>query len=132
MYYVFVFIGHSLILPDECGHSLTIRNRTVGIKDESVLNSLTGFNQSFIRYSIMLNCWQGDPRRRPTFDQIVASLEVMMTRDTPYFDFNQLDESHSYYNIASLHSCTNEMKDEEGETAQSNMDLAELKSETPD
>ena len=80
----------------------------------------------------MLNCWQGDPRRRPTFDQIVASLEVMMTRDTPYFDFNQLDESHSYYNIASSHSCTNEMKDEEGETTQSNMDLAELKSGTPD
>jgi len=65
----------------------------------------------------MLDCWQDDPRRRPTFEQIVASLEVMMTRDTPYFDFNQLDESHSYYNIASSFSCTNEMKDEQTETA---------------
>ena len=78
----------------------------------------------------MLDCWQGDPRRRPTFDQIVATLEVMMTRDTPYFDFNQLDESHSYYNIASSHSFTIEMRDEQEETAQSNMD--ELKSGSPD
>jgi len=79
----------------------------------------------------MLNCWQVDPRRRPTFDQIVASLEVMMTRDTPYFDFNQLDESHSYYNIASSLSCTTEMKDEQAEIAQSNMHLEEIKSGTP-
>ena len=78
----------------------------------------------------MLDCWQGDPRRRTTFDQIVASLEVMMTRDTPYFDFNQLDESHSYYNIASSHSCTTEMRDEQEETVQSSMD--ELKSGSPD
>jgi len=41
-----------------------------------------------------------------------------MTRDTPYFDFNQLDETHSYYNIASSFSCTNEMKDELTETLQ--------------
>ena len=78
----------------------------------------------------MLDCWQGDPRRRTTFDQIVASLEVMMTRDTPYFDFNQLNESHSYYNIASSHSCTTEMRDEQEETVQSSMD--ELKSGSPD
>ena len=67
----------------------------------------------------MLHCWQDDPRRRPTFEQIMATLEVMMTRDTPYFDFNQLDESHSYYNIASSHSCTTEIRDEKAETAQS-------------
>ena len=78
----------------------------------------------------MLDCWQGDPRRRPTFEQIMASLEVMMTSDTPYFDFNQMDESHSYYNIASSFSCTNEVKDEQEQTAQSNMD--ELKSGSPD
>lgn len=69
----------------------------------------------------MLHCWQDDPRRRPTFEQIMASLEVMMMRDTPYFDFNQLDESHSYYNITSSFSCT-EMREEQEETAQSNMD----------
>ena len=80
----------------------------------------------------MLRCWQQDPRRRSTFEQIVASLEVMMTRDTPYFDFNQLDESHSYYNIASSLSCTNEMKDELTETAQLTMDLDEFKSATPE
>jgi len=67
----------------------------------------------------MLDCWQDDPTRRPTFEQIMASLEVMLTRDTPYFDFNQLDESHSYYNVASSFSCATEMKDEQAETAQS-------------
>ena len=66
----------------------------------------------------MLDCWHDDPRRRPTFEQIVASLEIMMTRDTPYFDFNQLDETHSYYNIASSLSWTNEMKDKLAETLQ--------------
>ena len=71
----------------------------------------------------MLDCWQGDPRRRPTFEQIVASLEVMMTRDTPYFDFNQLDETHSYYNIVSSLSCTTEMKDEQVETAQAMVNI---------
>lgn len=49
----------------------------------------------------MLDCWQEERSRRPTFEQIVASLELMMMKDTPYFDFNQLDESHSYYNVVS-------------------------------
>ncbi|XP_078373558.1 uncharacterized protein LOC144657125 [Oculina patagonica] len=62
-------------------------------------------------YSLMLECWKEDPRRRPTFEQIVGLLEAMMMRDTPYFDFNQLDESHSYYNVASSVSCTTEMKE---------------------
>ncbi|KAL9970180.1 hypothetical protein ACROYT_G022513 [Oculina patagonica] len=62
-------------------------------------------------YSLMLECWQEDPRRRPTFEQIVGLLEAMMMRDTPYFDFNQLDESHSYYNVASSVSCTTENRE---------------------
>ena len=35
------FTGHLLMLPDECGHSLTIRNRTVGhnhIKLQTILS----------------------------------------------------------------------------------------------
>lgn len=67
--------------------------------------------ECFIRYSLMLDCWQEDPKRRPTFEQIVGSLEVMMMRDTPYFDFNQLDESHTYYNVVSSVSCDTEMRE---------------------
>lgn len=50
-------------------------------------------------YLLMLNCWEEDPRKRPTFDQMMASLEELMVKDSPYFNFNQLDESHCYYNV---------------------------------
>ena len=59
----------------------------------------------------MLYCWQDDPSKRPTFEHIVELLEVLMMTDTPYFDFNQLDESHSYYNLSLSFSSTSEIKE---------------------
>ena len=59
----------------------------------------------------MLDCWQDDPSKRPTFEHIVELLEVLMMRDTPYFDFNQLDESYSHLNVALSVSCTTEFKE---------------------
>ena len=53
-----------------------------------------------IRYDIMLDCWKEVPDERPTFDQLIVTLEQMMTTDTPYFDFEELDESEAYYNEA--------------------------------
>ena len=45
----------------------------------------------------MLECWRDDPHERPTFAELIKTLENMMTVDTPYFDPNQLDESEPYY-----------------------------------
>ena len=46
-----------------------------------------------IRYTMMSNCWKEVPDERPTFEQLIVQLEQMMTRDTPYFDFEKLDET---------------------------------------
>ena len=45
----------------------------------------------------MLNCWKEDPSERPTFESVTRSLEEMMQEDTPYLDFESLDESKPYY-----------------------------------
>ena len=47
---------------------------------------------------MMLDCWKEGPDERPTFEQLIVTLEQMMTTDTPYFDFEKLDESEAYYN----------------------------------
>lgn len=47
---------------------------------------------------MMSDCWKEEPDERPTFEQLVGTLEQMMTKDTPYFDFNNLDETEAYYN----------------------------------
>ena len=49
---------------------------------------------------MMSNCWKEVPDERPTFEQLIVQLEQMMTRDTPYFDFEKLDETEPYYNEA--------------------------------
>lgn len=57
----------------------------------------------------MLNCWQEDPRKRPTFEQMMVSLEELMMKDNPYLDFNQLGETHFYYNIVSSVESSSDM-----------------------
>ena len=49
---------------------------------------------------MMSDCWKEVPAERPTFDQLIVQLEQMMTMDTPYFDFEKLDESEAYCNEA--------------------------------
>ena len=49
---------------------------------------------------MMLDCWKEVPDERPTFEQLILQLELMMTIDTPYFDFEKLDETEAYYNEA--------------------------------
>ncbi|KAL9987755.1 hypothetical protein ACROYT_G002111 [Oculina patagonica] len=48
-------------------------------------------------YSVMLDCWKEDPDERPSFEQVISTLETMMTADTPYHDFGKLDESKTCY-----------------------------------
>ena len=53
-----------------------------------------------IRYGMMSDCWKEVPDERPTFEQLIVQLEKMMTTDTPYFDFEKLDETEAYYDEA--------------------------------
>ena len=46
----------------------------------------------------MLDCWRDDPNERPSFSEMIPTLEQMMTADTPYYDFTLLDESQECYN----------------------------------
>ena len=41
----------------------------------------------------MLDCWRVDPVERPSFEQLMTRMEEMMTRDTPYLDLNEDQES---------------------------------------
>ena len=47
----------------------------------------------------MSDCWKEVPEERPTFEQLIETLEQMMTKDTPYLDFEKLDEKEPYYNV---------------------------------
>ena len=49
---------------------------------------------------MMLDCLKEVADERPTFEQLIVQLEQMMTTDTPYFDFEKLDETEAYYNEA--------------------------------
>ena len=51
----------------------------------------------FLRYQLMLDCWKEEPNERPTFENTTRLLEEMMQEDTPYLDFESLDESKEYY-----------------------------------
>ncbi|KAJ7385285.1 hypothetical protein OS493_016356 [Desmophyllum pertusum] len=48
-------------------------------------------------YQLVLNCWKEDRSERPTFESVTRLLEKMMQEDTPYLDFESLDESKEYY-----------------------------------
>ena len=50
----------------------------------------------------MRECWKEDPSSRPSFSELIDELEVIMTRDVPYCDLNEHDESRSYYNTPSV------------------------------
>ena len=52
---------------------------------------------SFLRYQLMSECWKEEPNERPTFENTTRLLEEMMQEDTPYLDFESLDESKEYY-----------------------------------
>ncbi|XP_020605283.1 tyrosine-protein kinase receptor Tie-1-like [Orbicella faveolata] len=52
-------------------------------------------------YELMCECWREDPSTRPSFSELIERLEVIMTRDVPYFDLNRHDESRPCYNVPS-------------------------------
>ena len=54
-------------------------------------------NALFVRYELVLTCWKDEPSERPTFESATRTLEKMMQEDTPYLDFESLDESQACY-----------------------------------
>ena len=48
----------------------------------------------------MTDCWKEEPRSRPSFNQLIEKLEVIMQRDAPYLDLNKHNEDHPYYNVS--------------------------------
>ena len=54
-------------------------------------------------FTIMKACWLMDPLSRPTFTDIKERFEMLISRGTPYVEF-EFDTSSPYYNVASFMS----------------------------
>ena len=66
---------------------------------------------SLVSYSLMMDCWKQNPDERPSFQELVKNLERMMLQEVEYLDFELLDETKDYYQVAE--SKTGESDDEE-------------------
>ena len=47
----------------------------------------------------MSDCWKEDPSSRPSFSELIDTLEVIMAKDVPYCDLSKQDKSSEYYNV---------------------------------
>ena len=59
----------------------------------------------------MQDCWQDSPENRPTFTQILESLETIMQKENPYLYLTAVDESHAEYNVRSFDNMAKESDD---------------------
>lgn len=79
-------------------------------RESKRMRSLFHANLSFFSYQLVQSCWKEEPSERPTFKSATRSLEEMLQEDTPYLDFESLDESKAYY-------CNERLSDDdEGDT----------------
>ncbi|KAK3747366.1 hypothetical protein QZH41_005267 [Actinostola sp. cb2023] len=66
------------------------------------------FDQTFTTksdvYQIMTSCWQGHAHDRPSFTDVIQSLERLMTRDKPYVEFTGFNEDNQCYLVPSFNS----------------------------
>ena len=59
----------------------------------------------------MTDCWKQNPDERPSFQQLVETLERLMMQDVEYFDFTLLDETKDYYQFTQeSRTCTGDSK----------------------
>ena len=54
---------------------------------------------SLVSYSVMSDCWKQDPDERPSFRQLLDTMENVIVQEVDYFDFSKLDESKDYYAV---------------------------------
>ena len=73
--------------------SASIENVRKGL----IKSALSSNNRYFFSYQLVQSCWKEEPSERPTFESATKSLEEMIQEDTPYLDFDSLDESKAYY-----------------------------------
>ena len=72
-----------------------IKNRTIIWLQQYLLLSLQSLTVWFYilslhRYeSVMLQCWDSSPDQRPTFSNLVPTIENVLTSMANYIDFNQ-------------------------------------------
>ncbi|XP_030754619.1 tyrosine kinase receptor Cad96Ca [Sitophilus oryzae] len=52
-------------------------------------------------YNIMYYCWDKDPKKRPSFTELVELLEKLIMTETDYIELERFPD-HSYYNMMSL------------------------------
>lgn len=52
-------------------------------------------------YSLMADCWQHDPTKRPSFKEVACQLETLLLSENDYIELDQYPE-HSYYNIENM------------------------------
>ncbi|XP_076250730.1 tyrosine kinase receptor Cad96Ca-like [Rhynchophorus ferrugineus] len=52
-------------------------------------------------YNIMYYCWDKDPKKRPSFSELVELLERLLLTETDYIELERFPD-HSYYNMMSL------------------------------
>ncbi|CAA3004465.1 tyrosine kinase receptor Cad96Ca [Olea europaea subsp. europaea] len=50
-------------------------------------------------YQLMAACWRPDPKRRPTFGELVKQLDAMLMSGEEYIELDQYPD-HNYYNLA--------------------------------
>ena len=63
----------------------------------------------------MKNCWQEHTQDRPSFSDVIQSLEILMTRDNPYVEFTGINESDDCYLVPSFNSVPEENEETEEE-----------------
>ena len=47
----------------------------------------------------MSDCWKQDPDERPSFQQLLDTMENVILQEVSYFYFSKLDESKDYYAV---------------------------------
>ncbi|XP_065681610.1 uncharacterized protein LOC100201799 isoform X1 [Hydra vulgaris] len=69
-------------------------------------------NCSELMYNIMLQCWNEDPLKRPTFTELREHFDKIISEGDCYFNF-ELNENNIYYTAASFNSFSSKTENEE-------------------